>query len=300
MPARGKLAIVRTWSRGVLTDGGAAAEEFAVPPGDPGSTSGWVAALVTRAVTGRYLEVIDVAEHVLGEDAGEAARAGAHFVAGWASFISGRVDDADRHLRAFERLGEGSRQLRTITPNSTVGVAAAGYGALVAHVRGDTAGAARQEEVMWARVQGRAQPNGLEAGLHSAWLAAMRGDAARAREMAEVCLRDADRFDYPLFGMHAAVLAAWADAMLGDADGAARADAAYAAAQTSGIRLFAPFYLLLCAEAHAASGRAAEAAERVAGAWAVSDELGDVPRAPRLLAISERLGSPGVQASRKP
>jgi DNA-binding SARP family transcriptional activator len=300
MPARGKLAIVRTWSRGVLTDGGADAEDLVAPPGDADSTSGWVAALVTRAVTGRYGEVIGFAERALGADVPDAARAGGHFLAGWASFVAGRIDDADRHLQAFERLEVGSLQLRTITPNSTVGVAAAGYAALVAHVRGDEALADRREQLMWSRVTGRAQPNGLEAGLHSAWLAAMRGDAERAREATAACLQDAERFDYPLFGLHASVLAAWADAMLGDPAGAAAADAACAALEASGIRLFEPLYLLLCAEAQAASGRHDEAAERVARAWAVSEDLGDVPRAPRLVALSERLAAPGVQAARKP
>jgi hypothetical protein len=88
--------------------------------------------------------------------------------------------------------------------------------------------------------------------------------------------------------------------MLGDPEGARRADAAYALAEASGIRLFAPFYLLLCAEAHVVCGRPAEAADRVTRAWAVSDELGDVPHAPRLLALAERLGAASVQAARKP
>ena len=300
MPARGKLAIVRTWSRGVLAGGGVTAEDLDTPPGDADSTAGWVAALVTRAVMGRYTEVVGLAERALAADLTLAARAGAHFVAGWGSYIAGRIDAAGRHLQAFERLDEGSRQLRTITPNSTVDVAAAGYAALVAHVRGHEPEADRREQLMWSRVQGRSQPNGLEAGLHSAWLAAMRGDAERVRQVTATCRQDAERFDYPLFGMHASVLAAWADAMLGDPEGALRADDAYRGCQASGIRLFAPLYLLLCAEAHATLGRADESAERVARAWAVSDELGDVPRAPRLLALAEDLAPRGVQASRKP
>jgi hypothetical protein len=128
----------------------------------------------------------------------------------------------------------------------------------------------------------------------------MRGEAERARRVSRTCLQDAERFDYPLFGLHAAVVAAWADAVLGDPRGAARADAAYREAQASGIRLFAPFYLLLCAEAYAALGRTREAVERIEQARTVSAELGDVPRAPRLLALAADLAPRRVQASRKP
>jgi hypothetical protein len=81
---------------------------------------------------------------------------------------------------------------------------------------------------------------------------------------------------------------------------AGRADSAYADSEASAIRLFAPFYLLLSAEAHAALGRPAEASDRVARAWAASEELGDVPSAPRLLALADDLAAGRVQASRKP
>ncbi|HYJ74040.1 MAG TPA: hypothetical protein VEV65_00495, partial [Kineosporiaceae bacterium] len=300
MPLRGRLAIVRTWSRGVLADGGTAGEEFTTAPGNAESTLGWLAALITSAVTGRYGEVVDVAERVLDAEPSTAARAGAHYLAGWACFVTGRIDDADRHLQAFERLGEGAGQLRQVSANASLDVAAAGYAALVAHARGDEAEADRWQELMWSRVEGRAQPNGLEADQHGAWLAAMRGDARRARLLAAKVLQDAERFDYPLYTRHLSVVAAWADAMLGDPFAPGRADSAYAESEASGIRLFAPFYLLLCAEAHAAHGRREEAGARVARAWATSEDLGDVPSAPRLLALADDLGPGRVQASRKP
>jgi hypothetical protein len=126
------------------------------------------------------------------------------------------------------------------------------------------------------------------------------GDADRARLLAAKCLQDAERFDYPLYAMHMSVVATCADAMLGDPFAPGRADAAYADSEASGIRLFAPFYLLLYAEAHAALGRPAEVADRVARAWPASEELGDVPSAPRLLALADDLTAGRVQASRKP
>jgi DNA-binding SARP family transcriptional activator len=300
MPVRGKLAIVRTWSRGVLADGGAAGEEFVTPPGDAVSTTGWIGALITSGVTGRYDEVVNVAERVLAGAPAPAARAGAHFVAGWGSLVAGRIDDADRHLQAFEQLDEGTRELRQVAANTTLDVSAAGYAALAAHARGDEADADRLEQLTRSRARGLAQPNGLEADLHGAWLAAMRGHAERTRLLARTCLDGARRFDYPLFGLHASVLAAWADAILGDPQGAQRTDDAYAESEASGIRMFAPLYLLLCAEAHVARGRREDAAERIVRARLVSGQLGDVPSAPRLLALADDLVPGPLQASRKP
>jgi hypothetical protein len=119
-------------------------------------------------------------------------------------------------------------------------------------------------------------------------LAAMRGDAETARSHASTCVVLSDRFGYPVFRQHAAILAGWADAMLGDPAGPARIDAAYAAYLKSGIRLFVPMYLLLRAEVHGS-------AELVDQAQAASAELDDVCLSPRLLALSSAL-----QRTRKP
>ena len=82
-------------------------------------------------------------------------------------------------------------------------------------------------------------------------------------------------------------------------DGAARADEAYARYTASGVLMFAPLYLLLCAETHAVAGRRHRAAAIVVEARALSAELGDVCRAPRLLALAEDLTAERMQGLRK-
>jgi hypothetical protein len=142
---------------------------------------------------------------------------------------------------------------------------------------------------------GRAEPNPINVELHHAWLAAMRGDAEQAGRHARACAELSERYAFPVFGLHAAVVAAWADAMLGDPEGVDRADAAYAAYLASGIRLFVPMYLLLRAEARAAAGDHGTAADLVAESRAASTELDDVCRSPRLFGLSNLL-----QGTRKP
>jgi hypothetical protein len=178
-----------------------------------------------------------------------------------------------------------------------VGVAAAGYAALVAHCRGDDAAADRREKVARSRA-GTNEAVVMEADLYAAWLRAMRGDAEGCRAWSGACAAAADLG--PLYGIHAAVLLAWADAMLGDDDGAYRCDEAYDRFEACGVLMFAPLYLLLRAEAHHLAGRTDRAAALVAESAARSAELGDVCRTPRLLKLAGAITGEAVQASRKP
>jgi hypothetical protein len=179
--------------------------------------------------------------------------------------------------------------VRTAGTNTTLDVAAAGFTALVAHCRGDETGADRAEQAAHARARGGDQPNGLEAHLYSAWLGAMRGDAEHVRRHARACIDAAARYGYPGFGLHAGVLAAWAAAMLGDPAAVHESDEAYARRVASGILTSAPVLLLLRAEAHAVHGGPDRAAALVAEAAALSAELDDVPRAPRLVELARAL-----------
>ena len=299
-PVRGRLAIVRMLGRGALAEDAATdhADEVAPPATDEGAW-GWVGALITRAAGGHWAEVAAITERALRADLPAAVRAGTCFVAGWAQFIRGRLDEAARHLDAYEALDPGARQVRPGGANSTLDVAVAGYRALVAHCLGDDAGADRAEQAAHARARGRDQPNGIEADLYSAWLAAMRGDGERTRTHARACLDAAARSGYPGFGLQAAVLAAWADAVLGDPVAVDETDEAYARSVASGILSSTPTFLLLRAEAHAVHGRLDRAVALVAEAVALSAELDDVPRAPRLLAVAEKLAPSHVQGLRK-
>jgi hypothetical protein len=103
-----------------------------------------------------------------------------------------------------------------------------------------------------------------------------------------------------VYEVHAQLLAAWADAVLGDPLAAHRADELYGRIAASRIVLFVPFYLLLRAEAHAAGGRLDQAADLVAEAAARSAELGDVCRSPRLTALAEELSGSAARPAPPP
>jgi DNA-binding SARP family transcriptional activator len=290
-PVRGKLSTVRTWTSGTATDP-PPLDEAAPPPTDPDSTAGWLASLLMGSVGGGYRRATEIAERALAGGLPPIGRLGAHFVIGWTAFHSGRIDESDVHLRRFEELSAADPALRIPGAISTVEVSVAGYASLIAHIRGDEEGADRAMALAESRAAVRAEPNGIHVHLHHAWLAAMRGDAAAAGRHARDCLAASERFAFPMFGLHAAVLAAWSDALLGDPAGAARADAAYAAYVASGVRLFVAMYLLLRAEAHAVTGDAQVATDLVEQAEAAGAEVGDVCRSPRLLALSKVLQGP--------
>ncbi len=298
LAVRGRLAIARAWSRGVVTDDGRDGDDVAVLPAITESPTGWVTALVMRAVTGRYAEVADIAERTLQTDLPASARATAHYVAGWAQFIGGRLDDADRHLRAFDDVHDGTREPGG--SGSARDVATSGYAALIAHCRGDDDAADRADRLTRARATREGEPTQMEAHLYGAWLRAMRGDAEGCRAAAGACAAIADRLESPVYRTHAGLLLAWADTLLGDPDAVHRADEAYRAIAASSVLLFLPFYLLLRAEAHAGAGHPDEAAALVSEAAARSAELGDVCRAPRLVALSEKFTASGMQGPRKP
>ena len=287
---RGKLAAVRTWTRGVLSD--TLTHDLGPPPADPEGAAGWIGNLVMGSLAGGYRRAAAIAEQALAEELPVVGRMAAHYVAGWAQFTRGRIDTADAHLRAFEELTATHPAVRIGSAISTVEVSAAGYASLIAHIRGDEPAADRALVLAEARARERSEPNQIHVELHHAWLAAMRGAAETARDHASTCVVLSERFGYPVFRQHASILAGWADAMLGDPAGPARIDAAYATYLESGIRLWVPMYLLLRAEAH---GGGAASADLAGQARAASAELDEMCRSPRLLALSSAL-----QRTRKP
>ena len=125
---RGKLATVRTWTRGVLADTLKHAD-IGPPPTDPDSAAGWVGNLVMSSVAGCYGRAARIAAQALTEDLPPVGRMAAHFVAGWATFTLGRIDASDTHLRAFEELLTLDPPVRLGGAISTVEVSAAGYAA---------------------------------------------------------------------------------------------------------------------------------------------------------------------------
>jgi DNA-binding SARP family transcriptional activator len=287
-PVRGKLSTVRTWTSGTAAEP-PPLDAAVPPPTDPDRTAGWLSTLLMGCLGGGYGRSIAIAERALADGLPPIGRLGAHFVIGWAAFHCGRIDQSDEHLRRFEELSDEDAALRIPGSISTVEVSVAGYASLIAHIRGDEDGADRAMALAESRAAVRAEPNGIHVHLHHAWLAAMRGDAARAGRHARDCVAASERFAFPMFALHGAVLAAWSDALLGDGSAAARMDEAHAAYVASGVRLWVSMYLLLRAEAHAAAGAAETAAELVDQSRAAALEFDDVCRSPRLQALSKVL-----------
>ena len=160
---RGKLATVRTWTRGVLADT-LAHGDIGPPPTDPDAAAGWVGNLVMSSVAGGYGRAAAIAAQALTEDLPPVGRMGAHFVAGWANYPLGRIDVSDAHLRAFEELMTLDPPVRLGGAISTVEVSAAGYASFIAHIRGDEAAADRALILAGERARERGEPNQINVG----------------------------------------------------------------------------------------------------------------------------------------
>jgi tetratricopeptide (TPR) repeat protein len=255
---------------------------------DADSAAAWLGTTLMTCVRGHYGLAIDTAQQALALSPPPVGAMAALFVLGWASYVVGRVEEADRAFAAMEQLFETDPETNIAGALSVVGVAGPGHEALVAHILGDDAKADRRLELAKARAAD-APISLINVELSSCWLACMRGDVAASQVHAAACAELADRLHYPLFTLQAAIMGGWADAMCGDIAGAARADAAYADLAATGIRLFLPLYLLLRAEAHEALHDPLLAADLVREARVVSAEVGDVCLSPRLTDFAETL-----------
>ena len=284
---RGRLTALLVYAGGTMPDSPEAGLSVPVMV-DADSAAAWLGTTLMTCVGGHYGLAIETAEQALARNPPPVGAVAALFVLGWASYVVGRADGADRAFAAMEQLIETGPDTDIAGALSVVSVAGAGHEALVAHILGDEAEADRHLGVAKARAAD-APISLINVELSSCWLACMRGDTARTRVHAAACAEMADRLHYPLFALQAAIMGGWADAMCGDTAGAARADAAYADFVATGIRLFLPLYLLLRAEAHEALRDSPVAADLVREARVVSAEIGDVCLSPRLTEFSETL-----------
>jgi predicted ATPase len=114
----------------------------------------------------------------------------------------------------------------------------------------------------------------------SAWLAAYRGDAVAASSHARGCAEVAA--GYPAYVAMAGMLGGWADALLADVGGVARADEAFATYTADGTLLHVPMFLVLLAEAHTAAGDVEGARSLVSQARSVASITGEDCLGPRL------------------
>ena len=194
--------------------------------------------------------------------------ASARFVLGFTSSILGQVEVASVQFCALEELFAAG--LDTDIPGTfSIPVAASIHQALLAHVIGDEAAADVHLTL------GRTRSGGLDRSLvlveqGCSWVAAMRGDAIEAHVHATACIEIAQRLSYPIYKLSAQLIDAWADVTAGDASRLNVADTSCAGIAATDLRMLTPFYLLLCAEAHAAIGDEAAARDLVRQSRAVS------------------------------
>jgi hypothetical protein len=175
-------------------------------------------------------------------------------------------------------------QIPGVFPGAVVNAAQA---AMVAHVLGDDARADALLSTA-ARRAGGSEYALMVTALHGILLSVMRGNVASARSHGDECRRLVERLDYAVYGDEADLVAGWADALEGDLSGADRADVSFDRYLAAGIRLFVPLYMLLRAEAHAASGHLPRARQLIADSRAIRAETGEVCSSPRLVAWAAR------------
>jgi DNA-binding SARP family transcriptional activator len=283
---RGRLAALLAYTRGTLPES-PGADGLSVPVmTDAESAAAWLGTTVMTAIRGHYALAVTTAEQALAGGVPPVGALAAHYVVGWANYVRGRIEGAELGFANMERVIAASPDTDVAGVLSVAGVSGAGHAALAAHIVGDDAKADARIRLAEARAAG-SEISLINFELCACWLAGMRGAPAEAQLHAAGCAEMAGRLQYPLYSMHAALVGGWADAMRGDAAGAAHADAAYADYVATGIRMYLPLYLLLRAEAHVANGDPARAANLVREARAVSVDTGDVCLSPRLREFAE-------------
>jgi hypothetical protein len=238
-------------------------------------------------VSGDYPGTVRLAEQALAQELVPVAAVAAHYALAFGHFMTGRVDVARREYATVDGLLSG---IGSDVPGllASVAISVATYSAMASHMEGDEPGA----DAWMARAASRALASDvarINLALGRCWLAGMRGDVEQARAAAAACGDLAETMDYPLFALQARIVGGWADAVAGDATGAERADVAREDYAATGVRLFLPFHLLLCAEAHAANGDEATAARLVARSRTASSESGDRCVSPRLASFAAAL-----------
>lgn len=268
-------------------DAAVSADEGAlVTPTSTDETVAWLGRMIRIVVTGDYRLATTSAERVLADQPTPVTEFAAHFILGFSSLLMGELNLAEDEYTEMERLTAAGVELHVADMFSGA-VAPLAELALIAHLRGNEDVA----DVRLATAAVRAFADGERVVLeqHHCWLEAMRGNARGARDHAVACIALAERLDFNAYVITASIIGGWADAMVGDLTGAARADAAYAAFTQTEITMLTPLYVMLLAEAHLASGDEATARELVRSSRTIMRDSGQSCLGPRLTALSESL-----------
>ena len=203
--------------------------------------------MIQIVLTGQAVQAAAAAEAVVTLDVPPEAQFAAHFVRGFTSHMIGRITVARQEFEALE--GLIAQGVNVQIPEFFDGpVVAAAQSALLAHIAGEDGRADTFLATAGARAVGSPQAL-VTTAEHQMWLAAMRGDAERARRHAAACCALSEELDAPIYSYVGDIVGGWADAILGESSGADRADSGFERYVATGLRLFLPMYLLLRAEA---------------------------------------------------
>ncbi|WP_375430653.1 BTAD domain-containing putative transcriptional regulator [uncultured Friedmanniella sp.] len=257
-------------------------------PTDAASAAAWLGTVVATAVRGRYAGSMAAAAEVLADRPAPIAASTARFVLGHLALLSGDLRTARRELDVLRQLLADGVDIQLPGRLFHMVEDVYAYRAMLEHAVGNEA-AADEEVAGLLRSSTTAEDVQVKCDFYLALLATMRGDADQARRRGEQCRRLSDRLGFGIFELHADQVQAWADAMKGDPTGPERADAAAAAYRNSGIKIFAPTYRMLAAEAYARHGDLATARERARQSAEVAAETGEYFLGPRLRALATSL-----------
>jgi hypothetical protein len=290
-PVRDRLALLSLYTSGPAPqDAGASgsAATTPLPPLDVRDPTAWYVAMFSAIICGEYARAVSAAREL---DSGRLPLPVAALVRwtyGLAAFELGDLELAEQQLMLADAFLEDRDDLG-VAELFSFSTSVPMFLALIAHFRGDEAGADRCRRRAEVRAA-RSSADVVALDFSSAWLAACRGDHAAAGEAAAACVEHAEQADYPTFATMGRVVSGWAAAMDGDAAGLERMDGGYALHLSDGRRMHAPVLLVLRAEAHAHQGHLDVARDLVTQARDLARTTGERVLGPRLSALADRLG----------
>ena len=291
---QGRLTVAQIYNKGPVEVEGSGLLELRVDdarfPFDPEDPTEWWAAMTVAVALGEYERMALEAHAALRDDLPLDVEAVVRLELGLALFELGHFDHARGELeRAQDLIGDGST-VRSVILSLTGGAVDVLLG-MLAHFRGDEA-AADAHLASAAREAGDALPRLVVATFGGAWLAACRRDPATCARHAQACSQVANEMDYPAYVRMGEILGAWARVIGGDPTGLPQLDQAYRDYISDGTLLHAPFFLTLCAEAHAFAGEPAKAQALIEEARRISAQTGERSLGPRLSALAEQYAGP--------
>jgi len=211
---------------------------------------------------------------------------------GWPLVCMGRFHEARGHLDRIPELQRAAdpRPLRFLYGQDPAAAGlATGAWALWGCGEGEAADARAEEAIALARAT--AHPLSLTYALGTgALLAALRGDARRARDRAVEAIAVTGEFGLPLWRAWSRYALGWAELAEGDPErAAATSRAGLAGARATGAALFEPFALTVLAAAESRAGRVEQALRCLTAAEDAAGRSGEVFWQPQTERVRDEL-----------